>query len=140
LAKQPKQLSPSDYRSLADFRYALRRFLAFSEAEAAAAGLTPQQHQALLAIRAAPAGKASVGYVAERLVLKPHSATGLINRLAALGMIERSVAEHDRRFALLGLTEKAREVLEALTAAHREEVNRVRPMLIDLLAGLDRGD
>jgi DNA-binding MarR family transcriptional regulator len=136
VARKAKKLSLAEYEALADFRYALRRFVAFSEAEALTAGLTPQQHQALLAIRAAPADSASVGYVAERLVLRPHSATGLVNRLAALGLVERSVAEHDRRFALLGLTDKACDILEELTEAHRKEVNRLRPILSDLLASL----
>ena len=60
-----------------DFRFSLRQFAAFSEAKAAECGLTPQQHQALLAIRTAPAGTATIGYVAARPILKPHAVTGL---------------------------------------------------------------
>ncbi len=67
---------------------AIRRFMAFSETQAGGVGLTPQQHQALLAIRAAPGGMATIGFVAERLVLKPHSATGLVDRLEALGLAD----------------------------------------------------
>ena len=79
------ELTDADYAALANFRYALRQFLAFSERRAAECGLTPQQHQALLAIRGATQSPVTVGYVAERLALKPHSATGLIDRLEAIG-------------------------------------------------------
>src|SRR3546814_17793302 len=85
--KPREALSDGDYRTLADFRHAIRRFLAFSEDEAAAPGMTPQQHQALLIIRAAGNDGATVGLIAERLILKPHSATGLVGRLEALGLL-----------------------------------------------------
>lgn len=126
-------LSDWDYRLLADFRETLRRFLAFSEAKAAEVGLTPQQHQALLAIKAAPF-PATIGFVAETLMLKPHSASGLIDRLEALSLIERRHSPEDRRQAQVFLTQKADELLAALSATHREEIRRLRPMLTDLLA------
>lgn len=128
-----RSLTAADYGVLADFRYALRRFQAFSEAQAVALGLTPQQHQALLAIKAAPAEAATVGYLADRLVLKPHSASGLVDRLASLGLIERRTGAGDRRRALLGLTDKAEVVLSDLSLIHGEEIRRLRPLLIELL-------
>lgn len=127
------ELTDNDYAALADFRFSLRQFQAFSEREAAQCGLTPQQHQALLAIRAAPKGKATVGYVAEQLILKPHSATGLVDRLEALGLVLRRLSEQDRRRALLELTEQAHGILTTLSAAHRKEIGRLRPLLIGLL-------
>ena len=127
------ELTDNDYAALADFRFSLRQFQAFSEREAAQCGLTPQQHQALLAIRAAPRGRATVGYVAERLILKPHSATGLIDRLEALGLVRRRLSEQDRRQALLELTEQAHGILTTLSAAHRQEIGRLRPLLMELL-------
>lgn len=127
------ELDDADYRALADFRHAIRRFLAFSETWAAEMGLTPQQHQALLAIRAAPEGQATVGLVAERLILKPHSATGLVDRLVALGLVVRELAADDRRRACLLLTPRAYEILGALSAIHREEIQRMRPVLSKLL-------
>ncbi|WP_245653997.1 MarR family winged helix-turn-helix transcriptional regulator [Novosphingobium rosa] len=133
----PVDLADADYVALADFRHALRQFLAFSEAAATACGLTPQQHQALLAIRGAGHREVTVGYVAERLILKPHSATGLIDRLEALGLVERHAAPGDKRRALLVLTDKAREQLARLTATHREEILRLRPMLTGLLDQID---
>ncbi len=130
-------LSDADYAVLADFRYSLRRFLAFSEGKAAAFHLTPQQHQALLAIRAAPEGAANIGYVAERLVLKPHSASGLVARLEALALLERVSCSDDRRQALLRLTPQAEDILAELSVTHREEIRRLRPLLVDLLARVD---
>jgi DNA-binding MarR family transcriptional regulator len=128
-----RSLSDKDYAALADFRYAMRRFMAFSEAKAGEVGLTPQQHQALLAIKAAPAGMATIGFVAERLVLKPHSATGLIDRLEALELVTRSISPEDRRRALLALTARAEAVLSELTVAHRDEIQRLGPVLQQVL-------
>jgi len=125
-------LAEEDYRALADFRHEIRRFQAFSEAHASKVGLTPQQHQALLAIRAADADQATVGYIAERLILKAHSATGLVDRLDALDLIIREVALDDRRRTLLRLTPKAYDILASLSAVHREEIRRLRPLLLEL--------
>ena len=103
---------------------------------AAKVGLTPQQHQALLAIRGCPPDEATVGHVAERLILKPHSATGLINRLEALALITREAAATDRRRALLRLTPKAYALLDALSAVHREEIQRLRPVFTGIFEQL----
>jgi DNA-binding MarR family transcriptional regulator len=129
-------LTQEGYRRLADFRRTLRRFLAFSEAKAAEIGLTPQQHQALLAIKAAEPGKATIGYVADWLMLKPHSVTGLVDRLEALGLTERRISPEDRRQAQVALTEKADALMALLSLTHREELRRLRPMLAELLANI----
>ncbi|HEY9545701.1 MAG TPA: MarR family transcriptional regulator [Solimonas sp.] len=136
--KPSEALSDGDYRTLADFRHAIRRFLAFSEDEAAAHGMTPQQHQALLIIRAAGNDGATVGLIAERLILKPHSATGLVGRLEALGLLKRLESAQDRRRAILKLTPRARRQLAALTAIHRQELKRLRPVLGTIMAQLDQ--
>lgn len=127
------ELHDRDYAALADFRAALRGFLAFSEARAGEVGLSPQQHQTLLAIRGAPEGQATIGYVAERLILKPHSASELVSRLEALDLIARRPAENDRRRTLLALTERAEVILAKLSATHREEIRRLKPLLTELL-------
>ena len=132
------QLSDADYVALASFRHAIRRFQAFSEEKAVEVGVTPQQHQALLAIRGCGSEQATVGYVAERLIMKPHSATGLVNRLEGLGLITREVASEDRRRAVLQLTPKAYALLDALSAVHREEVQRMRPVFAEIFAQLER--
>jgi len=127
-------LDDGDYAALADFRAALRGFLAFSESKAGEIGLTPQQHQALLAIRGAATGQATIGYVADRLILKPHSASELVNRLEMLDLILRQTLEEDRRKAVLALTGRAEALLAQLSATHREEIRRLKPLLLDLLA------
>lgn len=129
----PSELTDADYAALADFRFALRRFAAFSEGKAAECGLTPQQHQALLIVRAAPPGGATVGHIAERLILKPHSASGLIDRLVAQHLVHRGPSPTDKRQAILTLTDEAHHLLARLSTTHREEIRRLRPLLIDLL-------
>jgi DNA-binding MarR family transcriptional regulator len=137
MADETGGLTDADYAALADFRRALRRFHAFSETSAMRAGLTAQQHQALLAIRGAPSPDAvTVGYIAQRLILKPHSASGLIDRLEALELVRRETAPEDRRRALLRLTGKATALLETLSASHKDEIRRLQPLLADLLARL----
>jgi len=131
----PRSISDHDYAVLAEFRFAIRSFLHFSEAKAAEAGLTAQQHQALLALRAA-GRDLTIGELAERLLLKPHSASGLADRLHALGLCDRVESEDDRRRVMLRLTAKAGTLLRELTEAHREELVRLRPLLSGLLDSL----
>lgn len=126
-------LTDADYAALADFRHALREFQAFSEGRVADYGLTPQQHQVLLAIRGASFGDVTVGYIAERLILKPHSVSGLLVRLEALGLVVRSPSQTDGRQSVVELTTKAEILLEQLSAIHREEIVRLRPLLKTLL-------
>lgn len=128
-----QNLTPADYTLLADFRYALRHFTTFSETAAGESGLTPQQHQALLAIKGAQGDEATIGYLAERLALRPHSASGLVTRLEAVELLARRTASDDRRRAQLYLTPRAEAILADLSATHLEELRRLRPMLMDLL-------
>ena len=115
----------------------MRRFTHFSEDAAKASGLTPQQHQALLAIRAAQDSAISIGDLAEALFIQPHSASELADRLGAVGLVERRPDEKDRRVMKLHLTQAAEEALLSLSVAHRDELRRLRPLLSDLLVGLD---
>jgi DNA-binding MarR family transcriptional regulator len=136
-----RSVSQTDYETLAAFRYALRQFLHFSEAAAEAAGLTAQQHQALLTIKGFP-GKAQVtiGELAERLQIRHHSAVGLVDRLVAQKLVTRETAPGDRRQVYVGLTQRGEQMLEALSAAHREELRRIGPNLKQLLAQLGELD
>jgi DNA-binding MarR family transcriptional regulator len=127
------ELNDGEYAALADFRHALRAFQAFSEVRVAEYGLTPQQHQALLAIRGAPCGGVTIGYIADRLILKPHSASGLVVRLEVLDLVERRSSPVDGRQALITLTPKATTLLEKLSVIHRDEILRLRPLLSTLL-------
>lgn len=129
-------LSDKDYVALADFRFALREFQAFSDERATQMGLTPQQHQALLALRAAPMEDATVGFVARRMLLKPHSATGLLDRLEKQGLVTRHIVDADRRRAQLRLTPQALNILAQLSNVHRDEIRRLRPLLTEMLGRL----
>jgi len=128
------RLAKGDYVTLAEFRYVLRQFGAFSESAARAAGLTAQQHQALLAIKGFPGREAAtIGELAERLNLKHHSVVGLVDRLAGRGLIHRQHDKTDRRRVMIVLTPKAETLLLGLSLAHREELRRLAPLLRELL-------
>ncbi|WP_341677392.1 MarR family transcriptional regulator [Niveibacterium sp. SC-1] len=131
--RKPRQ---RDYERLSDFRYALRCFLDFSQSAARAAGLTPQQHQALLAIKAWRGGQPTVGDLAARLLLRHHSAVELANRLEAGGLLVREADEDDGRIARLRLTEEAEALLAQLSAVHLEELRQLGPELAAMLAAL----
>src|SRR5438105_14280317 len=95
------EITHQEYQALAEFRYQLRRFLRFSEQAARAAGLEPQQHQLLLAVKGLPEGrKATISALAERLQLAHHSTVELIDRLAERGFIQRCRDEADHRQVL----------------------------------------
>ena len=130
-------LSKEQYAAIAAFRYELRRFLAFSETAAAAVGLPPQQHQALLVI-AGYAGpkRATVGIVADQLLIAPHTAAELASRMAEAALVAKAPAVNDRRRVELTLTPKAEELLRQLTAAHLEEFKTLEPALARALGRL----
>lgn len=128
-----RQLSAAEYEQLLSFRTGLRRFLRWSEQEAAGAGLTPAQHQLLLAIRghADPLGP-TIGDVADALLLRHHSAVGLVDRAEAAGLVRRRPDRHDARVVRLALTPAGSRCLTRLTHAHLEELavlaSRLRPL------------
>jgi DNA-binding MarR family transcriptional regulator len=127
-------ISDQDYAALAAFRLALRRFVAFSETEAKTAGLTPRQHQALLAIKGmAGAHGAGVGEIAEHLLIRHNSAVELVDRLAEAGLVRREADPSDGRRILVTLTEAAETRLRDLSAVHLRELRAIRPALLALL-------
>jgi DNA-binding MarR family transcriptional regulator len=127
-------MAKSDYEALAAFRLALRQFLDFSQGAARRAGLTPQQHQALLAIKGYPGREVvTVRELAERLLLRHHSAVGLLDRLEGLGLVRRKADPEDGRRVLIALTAKAERLLAGLSATHLEEIRRLGPSLGALL-------
>lgn len=132
-----RELSRADYELLAEFRHVLARFLAFSAEAAQAAGLAPRQHQALLAIKGSPGGApVTVGDLAERLVIRHHSAVELIDRMVSSGYLRRRRDPSDRRRAILILTAAGERVLAELSAAHRAELRRIAPLLGTLVRQL----
>jgi DNA-binding MarR family transcriptional regulator len=133
-----RDLDDSDYQRLLQFRTGLRRFLHWSEQQAAAAGLTAAQHQLLLAIRghADPRGP-TVGDVAASLLLRHHSAVGLVDRAADAGLVARHQDENDHRVVRLRLTSRGSQVLRQLSALHLEELSRLRPQMRPIWDGLE---
>ncbi|MBS2033654.1 MarR family transcriptional regulator [bacterium] len=127
-----------DYQILANFRYTLRRFLKFSEHAAGSVGLTPQQHQALLFVRASQSRPVAVGDLAEWLQIKPHSAAELSSRLETAGLVERREDPQDRRRMLMTPSEYGKRLLESLTQVHRRELQRLKEPVRELLAMLDQ--
>ena len=98
-------MTQADYRALSQFRFHIRRFLHFSEEAARAEGLEPQQHQMLLAIQALDGGEGpTIGELADHLVIRHHSAVGLVDRLTARGLAERFRGNGDRRQVRVRLT------------------------------------
>lgn len=135
-----KQLVKSQYETLAAFRYALRHFIHFSESAAQAAGITPQQHQALLAIKGFPGReRVTVGELAERLQLRHHSVVGLVDRLVAEKLVLRAACAEDRRRVFVELTSRGENVIARLSSAHSKELKRISPELNSLLKRLAGG-
>jgi DNA-binding MarR family transcriptional regulator len=131
----PPDISPDEYQALAEFRYQIRSFLGFSEKAARDAGLEPQQHQLMLAVRASTA-PATIRYLADRLHLRHHSAVGLIDRMEATGLVRRKRSEDDRRSAEVRLTPKGSKLLSDLSVQHRGELRSAIPALIQSLVSI----
>jgi DNA-binding MarR family transcriptional regulator len=126
--------SKENYETLAEFRYALRCFLRFSENAAETAGLTLQQHQAMLFIIGYPGREqVTIGELAERLQIRHHSAVGLVDRLEEQGLVKRLQDNQDRRQVFISLTDKGIGVLKGLASIHREELRHLGPQLCSML-------
>ena len=133
-ARRAKILTKAEYEGLAAFRRALREFMVFSVQAARKAGLTPQQHQAMLAIKGAPTRDTlTVGEIAEALKIKPHSGVELVDRMAHLGLVQRHTDPLDHRRVQVGLTAHGEHVLEALSAQHLRELRAIGPAVAALL-------
>lgn len=127
MAKEP---TDAQYARLLAFRVALRRFLSWSEGQANAVGLTAAQHQLLLAVRGHkdPAGP-TITDIANYLLIRHHSAIGLLQRVEALGLVERQADPADQRLVRIRLTTPGHERIRALAASTIEELRRVAPLL-----------
>lgn len=127
-------ISQRHYRALAEFRHQVRRFTAFSEDVARAAGVEPRQHQLLLALKGLPKGlRPTVGVLAERVQLRHHSVVELVDRLASRKLVERRRSERDAREVLLVITPSGEQLLRKLTLAHRAELQTAGPALVQAL-------
>ena len=137
----PRAGSPSvDYQALAEFRYQIRKFLNFSQEVARAAGIDPQQHQLLLAIRGLPDEiKPSIRALAERLQIRHHSAVELIDRSVAHGLVQRQRDGTDRRQVTIHLTPKGERLLNDLSIHHRDELRNAGRHLALVLRSIIAG-
>ena len=116
-------------KGLSGFRYALRRFLAASEMISRDAGVTQQQYQVMLAIKASDDGALAMKELADQLLLKPHAAVQLIDRLEKAGLALRTQSTTDRRVVFASLTPRGEELFGRLAGRHLEEVLRQEPQL-----------
>jgi len=130
------KVTPADYRSLAAFRYEIRKFLAFSEKAARATGVEPQQHQLLLAVRGFSGAKPTIGDIAERLCVEHHTAVGLVDKLEKHGLIARERGTEDRREVFLSVTPEGTKLLRKLSALHHEQLVRVGPHMVTALRAI----
>lgn len=127
---QEISLTKQDYESLAAFRAAIRRFTRFSEEGARTEGITPQQHQAMLAIMGRPSREwASIGEIAQFLQVKHHTAVGLIDRCVVAGLVERGPDPDDRRQVRVTLSAKGRTLLSRLSTRNLRELKNLRKLL-----------
>jgi DNA-binding MarR family transcriptional regulator len=118
-----RKLSKQDFESLSEFRFQMRRFERFSETAAQAEGITPLQYFVLLHIKGFPGRNwASVGELAERLQIQPHSMVALVSRCETAGLVERRQSATDRRLVEVHLRDQGNTVLTHLAALHRAEL------------------
>lgn len=134
MVKKPNQ---PDFHAMAELRYQIRKFLRFSENAARQAGIEPQQHQLLLAIRGLPEElKPTIGVLAERMQLQHHSTVELIDRLVDRGFVCRLRATDDRRQVLVKLTHDGEEFLKGLSLHHLQELQSAGPKFVKILENL----
>jgi DNA-binding MarR family transcriptional regulator len=131
------RLRDADYEDLLTLRSGLRRFLRWSEQQAEATGLTPAQHQLLLAIRGhTDARGPTIGEIADYLLLRHHSAVGLVDRADAAGLVARVRDPEDHRVVRLTLTPAGHKRLQTLSTVHLEELQRLGQRLPNAWRGL----
>ena len=122
---------------MAELRYQIRRFLRFSENAARQAGIEPQQHQLLLAVRGLPEVlKPTIGVLAERMQLQHHSTVELIDRLVERGFLFRLRSTDDKRQVLVKLTHNGEEFLKRLSLHHLQELQSAGPTFVKVLQSL----
>jgi len=118
-----------NYESLARFRFAIRQFLSHSDSISQAAGITSQQYQTMLAIRVHDNAEVTLKQLAEDMLLLPHGAVQIVNRLETMGLVQRRKSSQDGRKVLVSLTARGRRILKGLATAHAIELRRQEPLL-----------
>jgi DNA-binding MarR family transcriptional regulator len=133
----PETAIEPNFKAMAELRYHIRRFLRFSENAARQAGIEPQQHQLLLAVRGLPEQlRPTIGVLAERMQLQHHSTVELIDRLVERSFLCRLRATDDRRQVLVKLTHDGEDFLEKLSLHHLQEWQSVGPTFVKVIQAL----
>jgi DNA-binding MarR family transcriptional regulator len=130
---EPRLPGKAELLGLAAFRWELRRYMSFAAIAADHAGVTMQQHQALLAIAASEAGRLTIGELAESMFVRHHSAVELSDRLSTAGLVRREKDQQDARRVALVLTEAGERTLATLAEAHLRELRESGPALVKAL-------
>ncbi len=137
----PELITKAEYQRLAAFRYAIRKFVRFSEQASRGAGLTPQQHQALLAIKGQSNDeRATISDLAEWMQLEHHTVVELVDRMVASGLVSREPNPKDRREVLVSLTPRGEDVLARLSKVTRDQLRRLAPTMQAMLRTLEESD
>lgn len=131
------RISKTDIESLAQFRYALRQFLRFSERAARQAGVSPQQHQLLMTIKGMHGRTwANVAEIAERLQVSHHAAVALVTRAQNLKLVKRTQGKEDRRTVQVSLTPKGEDLIAQLAELHHQELGKLAHILLKQLQNI----
>jgi DNA-binding MarR family transcriptional regulator len=129
--------TPSKLKSLAEFRFQMRKFLSFSESASERCGIPAQQYQLMQVIAAIPEGQqASITYLAERMILRHNSTVELVDRAERAGLVRRESDPKDMRRSLVLLTAQGHEILDRLVAEHLRELSPLCEHLIHALRDL----
>lgn len=132
-------VTSSDFRALSEFRYQIRRYLAFSDAAAVAEGLPSRQYQLLLSLKGLPEGvEPTIRKLAERLDVRHHSAVELVDRLEKRGFVKRERSQQHRSFVFVRITKEGERVLKKLVASRKADLRIAGPILVKALTTLTK--
>jgi DNA-binding MarR family transcriptional regulator len=132
-------VTQSDYRALAEFRYEIRRYLAFGDQAAESAGLRSRQYQLLLALKGMPDGmEASIKNLADRLGIRHHSTVELVDRLEKRGLVKRERSNVHRSFVFVRITKEGETMLRKLVASRKADLKVAAPVLVKALTTLTK--
>jgi DNA-binding MarR family transcriptional regulator len=138
-AKTKTNVTIGDYRALAEFRYEVQRYLAFSDDAARSAGLHPGQYRLLLMVKGLPDDiEPTIGNLAERLGLRHHSTVELVDRLEQRGLIYRERSDRHRSFVFVRISPKGESILRKLVASRKQELQKAGPILVKALNTLTK--
>jgi len=124
-------------KSLAEFRYQMRKFLSFSEMASERYGIGAQQYQLMQVIASTPEDQvSSISYLADRMILRHNSTVELVDRAERAGLVRRESDERDLRRSIVRITPQGMELLSKLVDEHLRELVPTADQLIESLRHL----